>query len=145
MSDRQASRALMEKNEGGFDWPFSREPAEVKKMVEMIRHFEKTGAIEYETDLERAVAAKTHGRVCFEPTEKEMASRQFRPTLWVVEDIKAGERIKFAGGYKGNVDSIRPGGGLAIRFADFVHGKKVLRHVAAGTALSWDMIEIESP
>ena len=141
MSNRAESRALMEQNKGGFDWPFSREPHEVKKMVDMIRHFEKTGEIAYTTELERTTAAKTHGHVCFEPTEKEIGSRQFRPSLWVVADIKKGETIHFAGGYEGNVDSIRPGGGLAIRFADFIDGRTATRDLKAGEPLSWDMFD----
>ena len=44
-TDRDHARALFEKNEGGFDWPFSMNPDEFKQMVDMVRHFEKTGEI----------------------------------------------------------------------------------------------------
>ncbi len=140
--DRAESRALMEKGEGGFDWPFSHEPAELKKMIDMIRHFEKTGEIAYETAIEREMAAAAHGQVYFEPTAKELASRAVRPSLWVCEDIKQGEPFRFMGGKPGNIDSIRPGGGLHVRYADFVNGKRAARHIPAGSPLSWDMIEI---
>lgn len=142
MLGRTRARALMEKNEGGFDWPFSREPDELKKTISMIRAVEAGKAVEYETDREREIAAITHGEVCFEPTPREIASRSVRPSLWVVEDVKAGEPLKFCGGKPGNIDSIRPGGGLHIRYADFVSGKKAARDIKAGEPLEWSMIAL---
>lgn len=141
--DRDKARALMEKNEGGFDWPFSRTPQEMKKMVDLIRAYEAGEDISYETVLEQEMAAKTHGEVMFDPTPKERGSRELRPSLWVVQDVKAGEPLQFAsGGEGGNFDSIRPGGGMHIRFTDFVDGKFAERDIAAGTPLSWDMVNI---
>jgi N-acetylneuraminate synthase len=61
-----------------------------------------------------------------------------------VEDIKAGEPFKFAAGKKGNFDSIRPDGGLHIRYTDLIDGKIATRDIAAGTPLVWDMVEIQS-
>jgi sialic acid synthase SpsE len=140
--DRAKGRALMEKQEGGFDWPFSREPEELKLTIDMIRAYERGETIEYKTSREKEIAAITHGKVCFEPTAKELNSRAIRPTLWVVEDIKAGQPLKFAGGRKGNVDSLRPGGGLHIRFADFIDGRKAACDIPSGTPLSWEMVAI---
>ncbi len=143
MMDRAHARSLFDKGEGGFDWPFSREPAELKKMVDMIRHYEKTGEIVYETEAEKIAAAKTHGTVCFDPTEKELNSRGLRPSLWVVEDIKAGQPFTFdAKARTGNIDSIRPTGGLHVRFADIVAGMKASRDIKKGEALSWDMVSM---
>ena len=142
MMDRTHARALFDKGEGGFDWPFSREPAELKKMIDMIRAVERGETVDYDSDAERDVAKRTHGEVCFTPTAKELNSRNVRPTLWVVEDIKAGEPFKFAGGKPGNIDSIRPGGGLHIRFADFIEGRTATRDITAGEPLEWDMVEI---
>lgn len=143
MLDRARARSLFEKGEGGFDWPFSREPAELKMMIDMIRHYEKTGEIHYETQAEKDAAEKTHGRVCFEPTEKEMNSRNVRPSLWVVEDIKQGQKFHFdAVKRTGNIDSIRPAGGLHIRFADQIEGKIAARDISQGEALTWDMVKI---
>ncbi|MCB9989381.1 MAG: N-acetylneuraminate synthase family protein [Rhodospirillales bacterium] len=142
MLDRAKARALMEKEQGGYDWPFSREPEELKLMIDMIRAYEAGEDVEYKTELEKVVALKTHGHVNFQPTEKEMNSRGLRPSLWVVEDIKAGERFTFAGGKPGNIDSIRPAGGLHIRFADFIQDKKALRDIPAGTPLEWDMVAV---
>jgi len=143
MLDRAHARSLFDKGEGGFDWPFSREPAELKKMIDMIRHFEKTGEIAYNTEAERAAALRTHGTVCFEPTQKELASRNVRPSLWVVEDIKKGQPFHFdAVTRKGNIDSIRPAGGIHIRFSDIVEGKAAARDITKGEALSWDMVDM---
>lgn len=141
--DRTRARELFEKGEGGFDWPFSMEPAEFKKMIDKIREFEKTGVVEYDSDEEREVAARTHGEVCFEPTEKELASRKARPSLWVVKDIKAGDPLKFAAEDKenGNFDSIRPAGGLHIRHTDEVEGQKASRDIKAGEPLTGDMVK----
>lgn len=143
MLDRAEARALFEKDEGGYDWPFSREPAELKLMIDMIREFEKTGKAEYATKREKELALTTHGEVCFEPTQRERDSRPARPALWVVEDVKAGQALTFAGGKPGNVDSIRPGGGgLHIRFAGLIDGRYATRDIPAGTPLAWDMVEI---
>ena len=143
-SDRDAARALFEKNEGGFDWPFSMNPDEFKKMVDMVRGFEANGAVSYDTAEEEEVALRTHGHVCFEPTEKEKESKKIRPSLWVVRDIKAGEALKFAAEDKvaGNFDSIRPGGGLHVRFTDLIEGAVANQDIKAGVPLSWEMFNI---
>ncbi len=142
LMDRKKARALNKKQKGGFDWPFSREPAELKKMVDMVRAYERGEDVAYETAAERTASLRTHGAVMFEPTAKEIASRACRPSLWVVEDVKKGAPLKFAGGKPGNVDSIRPAGGLHIRFADLISGKPATRDIKAGQPLSWDMVNI---
>lgn len=143
--DRDAGRKLNEDNIGGFDWAFSKEPAELEKLVSMVRSYEKDGKIEYETQQERDMAKLALGKIRVEPTQKEKTSIPFRPALWVVADIKEGECFKFAGGYEGNVDSIRPGeGGLHIRFADFIDGKRASCDIKSGTPLSWSMVSDES-
>lgn len=142
MLDRAEAKALFDKGEGGFDWAFSREPHELKRIVDDIRAFERGETITYDSAQEEAWAKLTHGEVMFSPTAKEMDSRAARPALWVVEDIKKGQSFEFCGGQAGNFDSIRPnGGGLHIRFADFIEGKTASRDITAGNPLSWDMVE----
>lgn len=141
--DRDKARTLMEKEQGGYDWPFSRTPAELEKMIGMIRAFESGEDAPYETDLEQKIAQRSHGVISFQPTEKEMGTRNLRPSLWVVENVKAGEILRFAGGNDGNIDSIRPGGGLHIRFADFIDGKTAAHDIAAGEPLAWNMVNFE--
>lgn len=139
--DRDRGRKLMEDGNGGFDWPFSRNPAEFEKMVHMIRSWENGDEVDYDTPIERDIAIKTHGSVSFTPTKKELASRGIRPSLWVVDDIKAGDTFVFAAGAEGNIDSIRPAGGLHVRFADYVSGKKAARNIQAGEPLNWEMVD----
>ncbi len=139
--DRNKGRELHQRSEGGFDWAFSRTPDEFTHMVSTIREYEKTGSFEYHSDIERDAVRRALGTVKFEPTEREIASRAIRPSLWVVEDIKAGELFRFAGGKHGNIDSIRPSGGLAIRFADYINGKKATCDISAGVPLSWEMVD----
>jgi len=140
--DRDHARSLFEKDQGGYDWPFSMNPDELTKMVDMIRALEAGQDVSYDNADEESVAASTHGCVNFQPTEKEIASRAARPTLWVVRDIKADEAFHFGAEDKegGNFDSIRPGGGLHIRFADFLEGRSAARDIKAGEPLSWDMV-----
>lgn len=142
--DREKARKLKEAGTGGFDWAFSREPQELRHLVESIRRWEATGQNVLVTEQEQALAQLTHGSVKLEPTERERASRRIRPSLWVVEDIPRGETFRFAAGGSGNVDSLRPAGGLEIRFADFIEGLTASADVRAGTPLSWDHIELSN-
>lgn len=143
MTDRAYARTLFEKQEGGFDWPFSREPEELARSIKMIREYEANGHIEYDTQQEADIAQIPHGKVNFAPTEKELKSRVARPSLWVVKNVKAGEVLSFAAENKehGNFDSIRPAGGLHVRFTDLIHGKKAAKDLRAGQPLSWEDIE----
>jgi N-acetylneuraminate synthase len=85
----------------GPDSAFSLEPHEFKAMVEAVRTTEKA-----------------LGRVCYGASENEMKSQIFRRSLFVVQDLKAGEMFTAQ-----NVRSIRPGHGLHTRYLDVVLGK----------------------
>ena len=144
LEDRESSRRLMEQNLGGFDWPFSRTPSEFKLMVDTIRELEKSGFHEYALANETNAATEVRGTVNFMPTPGELSSRAGRPSLWVVRDVAKGEPLKFAAEQlskkDGNFDSIRPAGGLHIRFADCVQGSRAARELHAGEPLTWEMI-----
>jgi len=99
----------------GPDSAFSLEPHEFKTMVEAIR-----------------VAEKALGRVCYEPSEQEAASRVFRRSLFVVQNVKAGTVFTAE-----NVRSIRPGHGLHTRYLDQVLGRRASQDIERGTPLSW--------
>ena len=136
--DREKARQSHAKGEGGFDWAFSREPQELKHFIQLIRQLEREGCLEYSTEVEQSCAARAHGVVTFEPTAKELNSRRLRPSLWVTQPIRSGEVLKFAAGTsQGNFDSLRPGGGLDIRFADIVEGRCAARDLSFGTPLQW--------
>ena len=101
----------------GPDSAFSLEPHEFKKMVDAIRTVEKA-----------------LGEVSYEITEKQRESRVFRRSLFVVKDIKEGEKFT-----EENVRSIRPGYGLHTRYLEVILGRKAKNDIAKGTPLSWDL------
>jgi hypothetical protein len=80
-------------------------------------------------------AEQALGSVRYEVTEREQASRVFRRSLFVVQDIQAGEVFTAA-----HVRSIRPGYGLHTRHLDEVLGRRAARDIARGTPLEWDMV-----
>lgn len=102
----------------GPDSAFSLEPSEFKQMVDAIR-----------------MAEQALGTVQYGVTEDEEASRCFRRSLFVVEDVKAGELFTAK-----NVRSIRPGYGLHTRHLDEVIGKGAARNIAKGTPMSFDLL-----
>ena len=102
----------------GPDSAFSLEPHEFKAMVEAVR-----------------TAEQALGEAHFGASEKEEASKVFRRSLFVVEDVKRGEMFTEA-----NVRSIRPGYGLHTRHLREVLGKRSTRDVERGTPLSWDLV-----
>ncbi|MCP4372113.1 MAG: pseudaminic acid synthase [Deltaproteobacteria bacterium] len=102
----------------GPDSAFSLEPNELKAMVEAVRTVEK--AI---------------GTVNYRVTEKEVESRVFRRSLFVVKDMKAGEVFT-----EENVCSIRPGYGLAPKYLKYILKRKATIDINRGTPLSWDLV-----
>lgn len=75
------------------------------------------------------------GQVRYAPTEAEKGSIQFRRSLYVVKDIKAGEMLS-----RDNVRAIRPGLGLPTKYLEQVLGKTVKHDVKRGTALGWEVL-----
>jgi N-acetylneuraminate synthase len=104
--------------DGGVDSTFSMEPEEMKQLV---------------VETERAWQAL--GRPSYGPTEAEKKSLQYRRSLYVVKDLRKGERLT-----RENVRAIRPGLGLPTRSLDEVLGRPVTQDVKRGTALSWGLI-----
>jgi N-acetylneuraminate synthase len=83
-------------------------------------------------DSERAWQAL--GAVSYGPTEAERKSLVFRRSLYVVEDMRAGERFT-----ERNLRAIRPGKGLPPALYTRVLGRIVKEDVKRGTPLSWDL------
>ena len=104
--------------EGGVDSAFSLEPEEMKMLVK-----------------EANAAYQALGKISYGVSEQEKKSLQFRRSLYIVEDMNAGDIIT-----EKNMRSIRPGLGLPPKYYDVLLGKKVKCDVKRGTALRWDMI-----
>ena len=104
--------------DGGVDSAFSMEPAEMAQLV-----------------VETERAWRSLGKVSYGPTEAERKSLQYRRSLYVVKDMKAGDVLT-----PETVRSIRPGLGLPTKYLDVVLGKTVSREVKRGEALGWEMI-----
>ena len=103
---------------GGVDRTFSMEPDEMAQLV---------------VETERAWQALGH--VAYGPTEAEKKSIVFRRSLYIVQDLKAGDVLT-----KDNVRAIRPGLGLPTKYLDVMLGKTVKRDVVLGTALVWELL-----
>lgn len=102
----------------GPDSAFSLEPEEFKAMVKCVR-----------------TAEHSLGEVHYGVSDREAASRAFRRSLFVVEDMRAGDRFTST-----NVRSIRPAGGLHTRHLDEVLGRHAACRVKRGTPLSWELV-----
>lgn len=101
------------------DSSFSMEPEEFKRMVEDIR-----------------MAEQAVGTVRYGVSEQEQENVKFRRSLFVVKDIKKGEKLT-----QENVRSIRPGYGMAPKHYDEVLGKCANRDIARGTPLQYSLFD----
>ncbi|MCY1721045.1 pseudaminic acid synthase [Prolixibacteraceae bacterium Z1-6] len=110
---------ILDKSIGGPDASFSLDEKEFTTMVNAVRQ-----------------AEKAVGEVSYELTDKVKASRKFARSLFVVKDIKAGERFT-----EENVRSIRPGFGMHPKYYNDVLGKKAKNDIEKGTALRFDVVE----
>ncbi len=106
---------ILSRGMGGPDAAFSLEPEEFKQMVRAVR-----------------VAEQALGTVSYETTEREMASRNFRRSLFIVRDVKQGDEFTHE-----NVRSIRPGHGLSPKYLNVVLGRRASRDLSAGTPVEW--------
>jgi N-acetylneuraminate synthase len=73
--------------------------------------------------------------VQYGPTEAETLSLRFRRSLYIAQDIKAGDVLTTE-----NLRSVRPGFGLQPKYLDVLLGHKVTRDVRKGEAVKWEMI-----
>jgi len=105
----------LSRDDGGVDSAFSMEPQEMKALVE---------------ETERAWQAL--GEIKYGATEKEKASLKFRRSIYVAEDIKAGEKFT-----KSNIRVIRPGYGLKPKYYEEVLGNNAKRNFKKGEPLSF--------
>lgn len=104
--------------DGGVDSSFSMEPPEMAQLV-----------------VETKRAWQSLGKVSYGATVAEQKSIQFRRSLYIVNDLKAGDVLTAK-----NVRAIRPGLGLPTKYLDQVLGKQVKHDVKRGTGLSWNLL-----
>ena len=109
---------ILDKKIGGPDASFSMDESEFKAMVEAVRQAES------------AVGEETYTL-----TEKQKAGKAFSRSLYIAEDVKAGDLIT-----KENVRSVRPGFGMHPKFLSEILGKKFKNAYSKGTALTREYI-----
>jgi len=104
--------------DGGVDSAFSMEPDEMHSLV---------------VETERAWQAI--GNVTYGATGQEKNSMQFRRSIYITKDLKAGDIFT-----KDNLRVIRPGYGLAPKYYEQLLGKKAAIDIKAGTPTDWTIL-----
>lgn len=108
----------LSRTDGGVDASFSMEPQEMAQLVvESERAWQSLGHIQYGS------------------TDAEKNSRIFRRSLYIAEDMKAGDIFT-----PQNLRSVRPGLGLAPKYYDQLLGKIIKQDVKKGTPISWQIL-----
>ncbi len=107
--------------DGGADAAFSMEPQEFKQMVDQIRIIEKA-----------------MGRVTYDLTPKQKASRDHSRSLFIAKDMKAGDVFT-----PENLRSVRPSCGLHTKYYEELLGKKIRKDAKLGTPMSWELVDFE--
>jgi N-acetylneuraminate synthase len=106
----------LDRNGGGPDDSFSLEPQELFALCRDAK-----------------TAWQALGTINYERKESEKGNLKFRRSLYIVKDVKKGEKLTAE-----NVKSIRPGFGLPPKHYEDVIGKVVVRNICKGTPLTRD-------
>jgi pseudaminic acid synthase len=109
----------LDRSDGGVDSAFSLEPAELARLRS-----------ESEAAWQAARSPRQIG-----PTDSEQAVLRLRRSLYVVQDVRAGDEVT-----EQNVRSIRPAGGLPPDEIATVLGRRFSRDVSRGTPLAWELV-----
>ncbi len=109
----------LSRDSGSPDDAFSLIPDEFKNMVSSIR-----------------IVEKTIGKITYGGVKGEDSMKNFRRSLFFVEDLKENDVIT-----EKSIRSIRPSNGLHTKHYWELIGKKVNQNVNYGTPVSWDLIE----
>ena len=104
--------------DGGVDSTFSLEPEELKSLV-----------------VETERAWQSLGGVAYGPTEAEKKSLVFRRSVYIAEDVKAGETLT-----RKNLRCVRPGLGLPPKYYDLLLGRRVNADVKKGAPMDWNLL-----
>jgi len=104
--------------DGGVDSAFSMEPEEMQQLViETERSWQAMGTINYQ------------------PTEAEKGSLVYRRSLYVAQDMKAGNMFTTE-----NLKALRPGLGLPPKYYEILLGKAIKHSAKKGTPVSWKLL-----
>lgn len=109
----------LSREDGGVDSAFSLEPDELRALV-----------------CETKTAHRALGQCQLGPSEKERDMLRFRRSLYISEDVEAGEIYT-----ERNLRTIRPGLGLSPKYYKQLLGRKASRSVHRGTPMSWELVE----
>jgi pseudaminic acid synthase len=112
---------ILNKSIGGPDASFSMDEKEFTEMVKAVRE-----------------AEKAIGRVDYTLTDKQKKGKDFSRSLYVAEDIKAGEMIT-----EKNIRSVRPGFGLHPKFFNRLLGLSVREDLYKGQPMKLKYINTE--
>lgn len=110
---------IIDRSIGGPDAFFSMNESEFTNMVKNIR--------EVESSL---------GEINYSLTEKQLKSKEYCRSLYIVQDVKMGDIIT-----EENVRSIRPGYGLHPKYLPKILGKKVNRDLKKGDRMSLEYLQ----
>jgi len=108
----------MSRAAGGVDAAFSLEPGEFRELVEGTRR-----------------VWESRGEARFGPHPSEGASVRERPSIYVVHDVRKGERFTDR-----NVRIVRPGNGLAPKHFAAILGRRAAYDIDGETPLASDML-----
>lgn len=108
----------LKRADGGVDAAFSLEPDEFAQLVRDTR------------DTREAL-----GRPSFQTVASEATAKLHRRSLYVTEDIAAGEAFTDE-----NLRSIRPGLGLPVKYRKALLGSRASRAIKRGTPMSWELV-----
>ncbi len=106
---------ILERKLGGVDSAFSVAPQDFAQMVKAVREVEELLGIP-----------------TYELSEKSKEGRAFMRSLYVIKDIKKGEKIS-----RDSIRSIRPGYGIAPKYLNEVLGKCASKDLYRGKALEF--------
>jgi len=109
----------LSRDDKGADSEFSLEPQELKSLCEDTK-----------------IAWESLGKAGYDRKPVENANVKFRRSIYIVDDVKAGELIT-----QKNIRRIRPGFGLPPKYYNELMGEKFKFDTEKGTALTWDMID----
>lgn len=111
---------ILDRSIGGPDASFSMDEKEFTQMVKDVR-----------------TAEAAIGTVTYELSEKQKGGRTAARSLYVAEDMKAGDILT-----EKNLRSVRPGFGLHPKYFNELLGKKVIRDLEKGERMRLEDVEI---